>query len=61
MKRPSNLIIAFIVAIAGIFFIFAFGRILLFVLPPTETEVEIESDFESQIDSEDYIAITTKH
>jgi hypothetical protein len=57
MERPSNLIIAFILAIAGSFFAFALGRIALFVFPNNDTEVEIESDFESQIDSEDYLAL----
>lgn len=51
MKRPSNMIIAFILALAGIFFAFALGRIVLFVFPNTDSEIEVESDFESQINT----------
>lgn len=57
MKRPSNLIIAFILALVGIFFAFALGRIALFIFPNTDTEVEVESDFESRINSEDYFVL----
>lgn len=48
MKRPSNLIITFILAIAGIFVIFALGRIAVWVFSPPETEVELEEDYESR-------------
>ncbi len=47
MKRPSNLIITFILAIAGIFLAFALGRMAVFVFSTPETE--IEEDYESQI------------
>ena len=40
MKRPSNMIIAFISALAGIFLIFAVGRIALRLLSPPEIEIE---------------------
>ena len=40
MKRPSNMIIAFISAIAGIFLIFAVSRITLTLLSPPEIEIE---------------------
>ena len=45
MKRPSNLIIAFILAIASIFAIFALGRIAVFVFPPTDSEIEVEDSY----------------
>ena len=45
MKRPSNLIIAFIGAIASVFVIFALGRIAVFVFPPTDSEVEVEDSY----------------
>ena len=48
MKRPSNLIITFILAIAGAFLCFALGRMAIWVLSPAETEVEIEEDYESR-------------
>lgn len=48
MERPSNLIIAFVLAIAGLFFAFALGRMAVFVFPNTDNEVEVESDFESR-------------
>ena len=40
MKRPSNMIIAFVSALAGIFLIFAVGRIALTLLSPPEIEIE---------------------
>ena len=45
MKRPSNLILAFVGGIATIFFIFALGRIAVFVFPPTNSEVEVENNY----------------
>ena len=48
MKRPSNLIIVFIGAIAGTFLIFAVGRMAVWFFSPPETEVEIEPDYESR-------------
>ena len=45
MERPSNLIIAFVLAIASVFAIFALGRIVVFVFPPTETEIESQDSF----------------
>ncbi len=48
MKRPSNLIIAFIMAIAGIFLAFALGRVAIYVFSSPEAEVEIEEDLESK-------------
>lgn len=56
MKRPSNLIIAFIMAIAGAFLVFALGRMALFIFPDTDTEVEIESYFESRQDLKQFVA-----
>lgn len=47
MKRSSNLIIASILAIAGIFLAFALGRMAVFVFSTLETE--IEEDYESQL------------
>ena len=47
MKRPSNLIIAFVLVIAGTFLIFAVGRMAVWFFSPPE--VEIEEDYESQI------------
>lgn len=45
MKRPSNLIIAFILAIASIFLAYALGRMFFRIISPPE--IEIEEDFES--------------
>ena len=47
MKRPSNLIIAFILAIASIFLAYALGRMFFRIIAPPE--IEIEEDFESQL------------
>ena len=47
MKRPSNLIIAFILAIASIFFAYALGRMFFRIIRPPE--IEIEEDIESQL------------
>ncbi|MGD1920516.1 MAG: hypothetical protein ACFCAD_17495 [Pleurocapsa sp.] len=47
MKRPSNLIIGFILAVAGIFFAYALGRIFFQVIK--SPEIEIEEDFESKL------------
>lgn len=47
MKRPSNLIIAFIMAIAITFLAFALGRIILRLIKVPQSE--IEEDFESQL------------
>jgi len=44
MKRPSNLIIAFVLAIAATFFAFAIGRIALRVFLPSN-EIEIEENY----------------
>lgn len=56
MQRPSNLIIAFVMAIAGIFLFFVLGRIALFILPDSDTEIEVESDFESRQEHNQFIA-----
>ena len=45
MKRPSNLIIAFILAIASIFLAYALGRMFFRIISPPE--IEIEEDLES--------------
>lgn len=47
MKRPSNLIIAFILAIASIFLAYALSRMFFRVIAPPE--IEIEEDYESQL------------
>lgn len=47
MKRPSNLIIAFILAIACVFFAYALGRMFLRLIKVPQ--VETENDFESQL------------
>lgn len=47
MKRPSNLIIAFILAIASAFLAYAFSRLLFRAIAPPE--IEIEEDYESQL------------
>lgn len=47
MKRPSNLIIAFILAIACVFLAYALGRIFLRLIKVPQ--VETENDFESQL------------
>lgn len=51
MKRPSNLIIAFIVAIASVFLAYAMSRIFFRVIAPAENELEIEENYESMIDT----------
>lgn len=45
MERPSNLIIAFLLAFASVFVIFALGRIAVFVFPPTDSEIEVEDSY----------------
>lgn len=47
MQRPSNLIIAFILAIASAFLAYAFGRLFFRAIAPPE--IEIEEDYESQL------------
>ena len=47
MKRPSNLILAFILAIASAFLAYAFGR--LFFRAITPPEIEVEEDRELQL------------
>lgn len=59
MKRPSNLIITFILALAGIFVIFALGRIAVWVFSPPENEVEVEEDFESRQQQSDVLPKST--
>ncbi|MGF1591162.1 MAG: hypothetical protein ACFCU7_18315 [Pleurocapsa sp.] len=51
MKRPSNLIIAFILAIASVFLAYALSRMFLRVIAPPEIEIEkdIEENYESQL------------
>ena len=47
MQRPSNLIIAFVLAIASAFLAYAFSRLLFRAIAPPE--IEIEEDYESQL------------
>lgn len=47
MQRPSNLILAFILAIASAFLAYAFGRLMFRAISPPE--IEIEEDYESQL------------
>jgi hypothetical protein len=47
MNRPSNLIIAFILAIASVFLAYALSRMLFRVIAPPE--IEIEENYESQL------------
>lgn len=51
MKRPSNLIIAFILAIASIFLVYAASRMLFRIIAPPEIEIEekLEEENESQL------------
>lgn len=49
MQRPSNLIIAFVLAIASAFLAYAFGRLIFRAISPPE--IEIEEDYESQLHS----------
>ena len=46
MQRPSNLIIAFVLAIASAFLAYAFGRLLFRAVAPPEIDIE---DYESQL------------
>ena len=57
MKRPSNLIISFVLAIASIFLIFALGRIAVWIFAPPETKIEVEEDFESHQKSGDRLIL----
>jgi hypothetical protein len=47
MKRPSNLILAFILAIATVFLAYAFSRLFFRAIAPPE--IEVEEDYESQL------------
>ena len=47
MKRPSNLIIGFILAIASAFLVYGMSRIFLRLIAPPE--IEIQEDYESQL------------
>lgn len=45
MKRPSNLIITFVLSIASVFIVFALGRMAIAFLSPTDTETELENTY----------------
>ncbi|MEM7592714.1 MAG: hypothetical protein AAF383_14540 [Cyanobacteria bacterium P01_A01_bin.83] len=47
MKRPSNLILLFILAIASTFLAYALGRIIFRVIAPPE--IEIKKEIKSQL------------
>lgn len=47
MKRPSNLILGFILAVAGILVAYGLGRMFFQVIQPTE--VELEEDYNNKI------------
>lgn len=49
MKRPSNLIIGFILIVAGLFLAYGLGRMFFQVIQPPEVEIEEDYDFESQL------------
>ena len=49
MQRPSNLIIAFTLAIASAFLAYAFGRLFFRAIAPPEIEIEVEDDLESRL------------
>lgn len=51
MKRPSNLIIAFILAIVSIFLAYALSRMFFSIITPPEIEIEedVEENYESQL------------
>ena len=47
MQRPSNLIIAFVLAIASVFIAYALSRLIFRAVAPPE--IEVEDDRESQL------------
>lgn len=47
MKRPSNLIFTFMLALAGLFLAYALGRIFVRAISPPE--IDIDEDYESQL------------
>ena len=47
MQRPSNLIIAFVLAIASVFIAYAISRLFFRTIAPPE--IEIEEDRQSQL------------
>ena len=47
MQRPSNLIIAFVLAIASAFLAYAFSRLFFRAIAPPE--IEVEQDPQSQL------------
>ena len=47
MKRPSNIIIAFTLAVATAFLAYALGRLFFKAIAPPE--IEVEEDYESQL------------
>lgn len=47
MQRPSNLIIAFTLAIASAFLAYAISRLFFRTIAPPE--IEIEEDYQSQL------------
>lgn len=47
MKRPSNLIFTFLLALAGLFLAYALGRIFVRAISPPE--IDIDEDYESQL------------
>jgi hypothetical protein len=47
MKRPSNLIFTFILALVGLFLAYALGRIFVRAISPPE--IQIDEDYESQL------------
>ena len=47
MQRPSNLIIAFVLAIASVFIAYALSRLFFRAIAPPE--IEVEDDRQSQL------------
>lgn len=50
MQRPSNLILAFILAIASVFLAYAVSRMFFRIIAPPE--IEIKEDYDSDYDSQ---------
>lgn len=47
MQRPSNLILAFVFAIASVFIAYALSRMFFRIISPPE--IEIEEDYDSRL------------
>ncbi len=49
MKRPSNLLLGFILAVASIFLAYGLGRMFFRAIQPPEVEIEEDYNYESRL------------